>query len=36
MPVVHSYSEWIHRIKTLMDQQLRLKKPLEDLRDFVV
>ena len=36
MPVVHSYSDWIHRIKTLTDQQLRIKKPLEDLRDFVV
>ena len=36
MPVVRSYSEWIHRVNTLTDQQIRVKKPLEDLRQFVV
>ena len=36
MPPVRSYSEWIHRVHTLQDQQLRSEKPLDDLRAFVV
>ena len=36
MPPVHSYSEWIHRVNTMTDLELRTQKPLNDLREFVV
>lgn len=36
MPPVRSYSEWIQRVNTMTDLELRAQKPLDDLREFVV